>query len=200
MHLSPTSLIAGLGLLAMAQAGPVAPVAGPEAGITFTVERTALGEIESFVNATALGVDIFGEIPDDGVREGDKVLAEPGSKAWAWIRAQIDIDWNNVPEEQKARAEKRQFWANIGVGMWTMDHCQGVAAYWDNAQYGLHHWDDMNFYSIGIYHRDLRNSEQLDVSRWANGDWCGRYMGTIGGEGIGCAHVGPINCFHLFLK
>lgn len=124
MHLSTASLVAGLGLLGMAQAVPTAPLAARDGDVTFTIEKTASGEIASFANATALGVDIFGAIPDDHVKEGDHVIAQPGSKAWAWIRAQVDIDWDSVPEEQKAQAAKRQNWANIGIGMWAQDNCE----------------------------------------------------------------------------
>ncbi|ROT38217.1 hypothetical protein SODALDRAFT_296784 [Sodiomyces alkalinus F11] len=192
-----SALVASLGLLGMTQAGPVAPLAARDV-VSFTVEKTASGEIESFANATALGVDIFGDIPDDGVREGDHVTAEPGTKAWAWIRAQIDIDWDTVPTEQ---LEKRQGWANIGIGMWAQDNCQGHAAYWDNVQYNVHHYDTINYFSIGIRHRGLRSGEQLDVSRLSGSDWCGHYVNTIASpSGTGCGHVGPINCFRLWLN
>ncbi|KAM0322414.1 hypothetical protein ACHAQA_009481 [Verticillium albo-atrum] len=198
MHFA--SVLAKFGLLAsVALAAPNAPIlAARDDGVDFTLVKDASGAVESFKNATKLGVDIFEPIPDDGTVLEDRIIAEPGTKAWAWIRAQIDIDWDQVSEEQ---IQKRQGWANIGIGMWAQDNCQGQAAYFDNVQYNVHHYDVVNHYSFGIRYRGLRNGEQLDVSRERNGDWCGTYVATIARNSApGCGHVGPINCFRLWLN
>jgi hypothetical protein len=123
MHALSSSLLFGLGLLSALAAATPAPLPANPA-ITFTVTRDAQGEIESFKNATAMGVDIFGPIPDDGVRLADRVVADPGTKAWAWMRAQVDIDWASMPEEQYKSVQKRQGPANIGIGMWAQDNCE----------------------------------------------------------------------------
>lgn len=73
---------------------------------------------ESISNATAMGVDVYGPIPSDAVKvDAHQWTAEPGTKAWAWIRAQIDLDAGN---------EKRQGSgpANIGIGMFAQDWCE----------------------------------------------------------------------------
>lgn len=78
---------------------------------------------ESVRNATVLGVDVYGPIPDDAVQMGDYWLAKAGSRASAWVRAQIDLDtYEAAQAAQGAPVEKRQ-WANIGIGMWTQDDC-----------------------------------------------------------------------------
>lgn len=118
-----TTVLSTLGLMAsIALAAPKAPIlAARDEDVDFTVYKDDAGNVESFVNATALGVDIFEPIPDDGVVLNDRIVAEPGTKAWAWIRAQIDINWDEVTEEQ---LQKRQGWANIGIGMWAQDNCK----------------------------------------------------------------------------
>lgn len=86
------------------------------------IERAPVAE--SIANATAMGVDVYGGIPDDAVKvtEG-QYTAKPGSKAWAWIRAQIDL-----PDTEETRREiaKRQGWANIGIGMFAQDWCKFI--------------------------------------------------------------------------
>ncbi|KAG7105045.1 Ribosome biogenesis protein nsa2 like [Verticillium longisporum] len=157
-----TTVLSTLGLMAsIALAAPKAPIlAARDEDVDFTVYKDDAGNVESFVNATALG---------------------------------IDINWDEVTEEQ---LQKRQGWANIGIGMWAQDNCQGQASYFDNVQYNVNHYGTINHYSFGIRYRGLRNGEQLDVSRLNGGDWCGTYVATIArNSGTGCGHVGPINCF-----
>ncbi|TIC97879.1 hypothetical protein CH35J_007559 [Colletotrichum higginsianum] len=159
---------------------------------------------ESIANATALGVDVYGQIPADAVRVSDgSYTAEPGSQAWAWIRAQIDLP--NTLEtrneiENRAALEKRQA-ANIGIGMFSQDWCQGKAAWFDNAGYNIHHISHDNMFSVGISYRGLRSNEQLDFSKFANNDLCGKYVFTAGqNTPVGCFNSQLINCFHLFQK
>lgn len=113
-----------LGLVAAAQASPLAARSGESAEIVDSIVRDEHGEIESFKNATALGVDIYDDIPtEDAERVDDHWVAEPGTKAWAWMRAQVDIDWDSVPQEKRSEMEKRQGFASIGIGMWAQDNC-----------------------------------------------------------------------------
>ncbi|KAK4649112.1 uncharacterized protein QC761_116110 [Podospora bellae-mahoneyi] len=46
---------------------------------------------ESIVNATALGVDVWGPVPDDATKGDGFYTATPGTLGWAWIRAQQDL-------------------------------------------------------------------------------------------------------------
>ncbi|WQF82339.1 hypothetical protein CDEST_07353 [Colletotrichum destructivum] len=159
---------------------------------------------ESIANATALGVDVYGQIPADAVRVSDgSHTAEPGSQAWAWIRAQIDLP--NTLEtrneiENRAALEKRQA-ANIGIGMFSQDWCkshfdtgQGKAAWFDNAGYNIHHISHDNMFSVGISYRGLRSNEQLDFSKFANNDLCGNTSSPLDKT------PRLINCFHLFQR
>ena len=75
---------------------------------------------ESIANATALGIDVYGPIPADAVRVYGHWVAQPGTRASAWMRAQIDL--NPYEADQDGQVEKRQ-WANIGIGLWAMDNC-----------------------------------------------------------------------------
>ncbi|KAM0321993.1 hypothetical protein ACHAQA_009734 [Verticillium albo-atrum] len=174
---------------------------GNDNDLVFTVFKDSTGEVESFKNAKALGVDIYGPIPDDGtVHDDGHVTAEPGSKAWAWIRAQADIDWSGVSKEKRDEVLKRQGWANIGIGMYAQDNCGGQAAYFDNVEYGVHNFDTTNYYSLGIHYRGLRDNEKLDTYRLNGDDWCGNFVNSIAqNSNPGCAAVGPINCFVLTL-
>lgn len=127
MHFSSSALITSLGFLAAVKAIP-APVSNSESadhGISVTLFYTPDGEIESFKNATDLGVDIYGNIPEDFEEKDGEFFAEPGSKAWTWARAQIDIDWEGLSQEKRDLVEKRQSGsANIGIGMWDRDACK----------------------------------------------------------------------------
>ncbi|KAM0277205.1 hypothetical protein ACHAQH_005988 [Verticillium albo-atrum] len=195
-----STVVATLGALStLALAAPNSrPLAVRDDGLNFTVFTDANGDVESFKNAAALGVDIYGPIPDDGVVHDGHVTAEPGTKAWAWIRAQADIDWKHVSKEKRDAVLKRQGWANIGIGMYAQDNCQGQASYFDNVEYGTHNYDVVNYYSIGIHYRGLRDGEKLDTFRQAGDDWCGTFVNTIAhNSNPGCGAVGPINCFVL---
>ncbi|KAK3997986.1 hypothetical protein QBC44DRAFT_364184 [Cladorrhinum sp. PSN332] len=154
---------------------------------------------ESIVNATALGLDLYGSIPDDAVKEGDHWTAQPGTLAAAWFRAQIDLDaYEEQLETAGAPVEKRQ-WANIGIGLWTQDNCQGAVAYWDNVQYNVHHYTGANTFAVGIRYRGLRWGEHLDFSRLQGSDWCGQYVtNVLGPTGTGCGHMPATNCFRLW--
>jgi len=79
---------------------------------------------ESIANATALGINVYGHIPDDAVKIGESSYsAEVGTLAHAWIRAQIDIDWTSETARDAAKMVKREL-AHIGIGMWTQDWCK----------------------------------------------------------------------------
>jgi len=97
------------------------------AAIAAPTEQSTQGAVarnvpESIVNATALGIDVYGPIPADAVKvENGHWSAEPGTLAHAWIKAQFDIDWSRVDAEQIA---KRQGYANIGIGMFAQDWCK----------------------------------------------------------------------------
>jgi hypothetical protein len=103
MHFS--AIILSLGLAATNTV-----LAVPSAGLARDVP-------ESVSNATALGVDVYGAIPSDAVKVDDHHWeAAPGSKAWAWIRAQIDLGADNSKRQGSGPA-------NIGIGMFAQDWC-----------------------------------------------------------------------------
>ncbi|KAK2606057.1 hypothetical protein QQS21_003575 [Conoideocrella luteorostrata] len=130
---------------------------------------------DSVARAIARGIDIHGPIPSDAVKvEEGHWTAQPGTEAWDWIRAQIDMK----PEEHTA-TEKREY-ANIGIGMFAQDSCRGEASWFDNVQYDVQHVGHTNYYSVGISYRGLRSNEQLDFSRLQGNDWCGRYLYSAG--------------------
>ncbi|OBR10914.1 Amidohydrolase [Colletotrichum higginsianum IMI 349063] len=184
MHFSTLFLSTALMAAGSVLGAPPAPLA----------ERTPVAE--SIVNATALGIDVYGAIPEDAVKVADgHYTAEPGTNAWAWIRAQIDL-----PDTAHTRSEneKRQ-WANIGIGMFAQDWCNGQSSWFDNVQYNVHHVDAVNMFSVGISYRGLRGNEQLDFSRRSgNGDLCGQYLYSAQpNTPIGCFNSQLINCFNL---
>ncbi|KAK5998943.1 hypothetical protein PT974_01327 [Cladobotryum mycophilum] len=158
---------------------------------------TALDSIPSIADAKAKGVDVFGPIPNDAVKVKDgHYTAEPGSDAWHWIRAQIDIPNGSHPDD--AEIEKRQGPANIGIGMFAQDSCRGQAAWFDDVTYNVNCYNTVNMYSVGISYRGLRNNEQLDFSRLSGNDWCGKYLYTAGkNTPVGCFNSQAINCFRL---
>ncbi|WYZ38364.1 hypothetical protein EsH8_III_000278 [Colletotrichum jinshuiense] len=166
----------------------------------FVADRAPVAE--SIANATALDVDVYGSIPDDAVQSADgHYIAEPGTKAWAWIRAQIDLP--NTAEtraeiEKRASIEKREP-ANIGIGMFAQDWCNGQAGWFDNVNYNSQHVVNLNMYSVGISYRGIRNNEHLDFSKLAGNDWCGNYLYSAApNTPVGCFNSQAINCFRLW--
>ncbi|RFU82183.1 amidohydrolase [Trichoderma arundinaceum] len=155
-----------------------------------------LAQIESVANATAKGIDVFGPIPGDAVQADNGYwTAEEGTDAWAWIRAQIDI-----PSHARPQSEKRQNYANIGIGMFAQDWCTGQAGWWDDVTYDVQHYVTLNMFSVGISYRGLRSNEQLDFSRQSGNDWCGQYLYSAGqNTPIGCFNSQAINCYRLTL-
>ncbi|PHH92759.1 hypothetical protein CDD83_5383 [Cordyceps sp. RAO-2017] len=136
--------------------------------------------IESISNATALGVDVWGPMPQDAVRAPDGYYtAEPGTKAWAWIRAQIDL---TPDHNSKSREQKRQQYANIGIGMFVGDNCTGQAAWYDNVIYTYLYFTPINMFSVGISSRGLRSNERLDFNRRAGSNLCGTYLYTAASD------------------
>ena len=97
---------------------------------TLALTATALGapngkRADSIVAAEAKGIDVYGPIPDDAVKvEDGYYTAEEGTDAWAWIRAQIDLP---NTEETRREIEKRQGYANIGIGMFAQDWCKSLS-------------------------------------------------------------------------
>lgn len=149
----------------------------------------------SIARAVARGIDVYGSIPSDAVKIADgHYTAEPGTKAWDWIRAQIDRQPGEVD------GNKKREYANIGIGMFAQDWCtvfslnhsalsllllimgigNGQAAWFDNVQYDAQHYDTVNHFSVGISYRGLRSNEQLDFSGRNGGDWCGTYLYSAG--------------------
>jgi hypothetical protein len=119
MLFSLSIVSAAFGMAALSSAMPSSQLMPRAAELSPVVVTTSEGEVESHANATALGVDIFGPIPDDYTKVDDHIVADPGSKAYAWIRARIDVDWDKVSDDVKIAD-----YANIGVGMWTSTGCK----------------------------------------------------------------------------
>lgn len=95
---------------------------GANSALGLAILPREIAEIESVANATAKGIDVFGPIPDDAVKAHEGFYtAEEGTDAWAWIRAQIDI-----PAHARPATEKRQNYANIGIGMFAQDWCKWI--------------------------------------------------------------------------
>ena len=143
-HISSSTIVSVLTLAAISIAAPAEENLQGSKALAISVETVApavttvhtsttkpdIGTIpESILDATALGVDVYGPIPNDAVwvELGDGIgywSAEPGTKASAWIRAQIDL--NEYEENLEAAGEvleKREY-ANIGIGLWAQDNCE----------------------------------------------------------------------------
>lgn len=206
-----TTILASVGFLAaLAQGSPASQLARAEdfAPKVFLDEN---GAVESFEKAARLGIDIFGPIPSDARRVDDHWEADPDTKAWAWIRAQADIDWDAVSQDKRDELEKRQGSgpAQINISVWTGDNCtsndnhrsrlhvlffinygqlidhystgSGGVIYWDNVSYNVHYYSGSNLYSVGVSLRGVRGNEHLDLSRYLNGDACGQFVTRVVG-------------------
>ncbi|KAL0631152.1 hypothetical protein Q9L58_009995 [Maublancomyces gigas] len=137
------------------------------------------------------GIDVRGPIPSDAKPTEGGFTFEADSDAAHWARAQIALA--SSPD-----LEKRAY-ANIGIGMFAQNLCNGQGAWFDNVQYDVQHVDHVNFYSVGISYRGLRNNEHLDFSRLSGSDWCGTYLYSAGFQtGVGCFNSQTINCFRLW--
>lgn len=136
---------------------------------------------ESIANATALGVDVYGEIPADAVRVSDgSYTAEPGSQAWAWIRAQIDLP--NTLEtrneiENRAALEKRQA-ANIGIGMFSQDWCKSFPL----TDRPLLPVAFLTVYSIQVRERPLGSTTRATTSTTSATTTCSASASAIAGS------------------
>ncbi|MCJ1243179.1 hypothetical protein MMC30_000376 [Trapelia coarctata] len=140
-------------------------------GLSFTAPLSTVPG--SVANATAAGIDVY------------------GSKASLWVKAQIDIAAHPI-------LSKRQGYANIGIGMFAQDWCNGQGACFDDVVYGVNSYANLNMYSVGINYRGLRSNEQLDFSQLSGNDWCGRYLYSAGYmTPVGCFNSQAINCFRL---
>ncbi|PNP50588.1 hypothetical protein THARTR1_08804 [Trichoderma harzianum] len=166
---------------------------GANSALGLAILPREIAEIESVANATAKGIDVFGPIPDDAVKAHEGFYtAEEGTDAWAWIRAQIDI-----PSHARPETEKRQNYANIGIGMFAQDWCKWTLV---TPARSIQHYVTLNMYSVGISYRGLRSNEQLDFSRQAGSDWCGKYLYSAGkNTPVGCFNSQAINCYRLTL-
>jgi hypothetical protein len=120
MHFSTGAIAAILGSAVLVHAVPAPELVSREDEIAPFVVLNEAGEVQSFQIAADLDVDIYGDIPDDFIQMDDHIEAEPGTKAWAWIRAQGDIDWDNVPEG--VSITKRN--SNLGVAIFTSTSCK----------------------------------------------------------------------------
>ncbi|EQL03200.1 hypothetical protein G6O67_005550 [Ophiocordyceps sinensis] len=151
---------------------------------------------ESVSNATALGIDVYGPIPGDAVRAREgHWTAEPGTQAWAWIRAQIDLGNDHGPE---SKPEKRQQYANIGMSMFVGDLCTGQAVWWDNVLYGYKYYTTINMFSVGIRYRSLRADERLEFSRGNGFDYCATHLYAMERSApVGCFNSQLVNCFRI---
>lgn len=137
------------------------------------------------------GIDVRGPIPSDAKPIEGGFTFEADSDSAHWARAQIML-------ASSSDIEKRQY-ANIGIGMFAQNFCKGQGAWFDNVQYNVQHIDRVNFYSVGISYRGLRNNEHLDFSRLSGRDWCGRYIFSAGSQTpVGCFNAQTINCFRLW--
>ncbi|KAH7303082.1 hypothetical protein B0I35DRAFT_325131, partial [Stachybotrys elegans] len=117
--------------------------------------------IESFTNATALGVDIYGPMPTDAEFVDGHWEAEPGTKAHAWFRAQIDIDWDSMPE-------KRQ-----GSGLAQIEMTMLA---WGNINYNTEYVTRDNMFSLDIAGRTIRSNERLEIYSRVGGNACGQFL------------------------
>ncbi|KAK4183901.1 hypothetical protein QBC35DRAFT_418001 [Podospora australis] len=187
-------------------------IAAPAASELTVIQPTPIhlllapGEVpESVVNATALGIDIWGDLPDDAVKIAEHQWDIPeGTKAAAWLRAQSDLELYESALEARgyqAHLARRQGSAEIGLGLWTGNNCNGRGFYTDNAYYGTFYLNgNVNHFSLNVARRGLRRGEYLDLLRNSGSDWCGGYIITFTGDApTGCFPVTSVVCFRLHL-
>ncbi|KAK4224021.1 hypothetical protein QBC38DRAFT_446829 [Podospora fimiseda] len=165
------------------------------------------GVPESIFNATSLGIDVFGPVPNDAIRNKDgSVTAPEGSKSNAWLRAQADL---GIYSEQLAargidvsdKLSKRQGWANIRLTMWAQSNCGGQGVYWDNVEYGVSYYATTNYYAVSTTYRGLAPGERLEFRRLSGSDWCGiHHTNAFGPQNAGCyGNVPATNCLRLYI-
>lgn len=142
------------------------------------------------------GIDVHGPIPGDAVKGSDGGYHfAADSNAFHWVRAQLV----EPPKTSKRDLETRNDPANIGIGMFAQDWCNGQGAWFDDVVYGVHNYANINMYSVGISYRGLRNNEHLDFSKLSGNDYCGQYVYSAGYETpVGCFNSQAINCFELW--
>lgn len=137
------------------------------------------------------GIDVSGPIPSDATATENGFTFEADSDASHWARAQIAL-------ATSTDLTKREY-ANIGIGMFAQNNCGGQGAWFDNVQYDVQHVDHVNFFSVGISYRGLRDNEHLDFSRLQGSDYCGQYLYSAGFlTNVGCFSSQAINCFRLW--
>ncbi|KAI9152304.1 hypothetical protein HJFPF1_09534 [Paramyrothecium foliicola] len=175
-----STLVACVGLIATIAHATPAPL--EQAEVTFdAIVLNAEGRIESFVNATRLDVDIFGDFPtDDATLIDGHWTAEPGTKAHAWLRAQVDITEDTVSKEDLAKLDKRQGASQMDIAMWTLDNCQGNVIRLNNLNYRSKQSSTQNMFSVSIARRALRDNEHLDLSRGPSGNRCQTFTQRVG--------------------
>jgi len=79
---------------------------------------------ESIANATALGIDLYGELPSDGKIFDDHWEAKAGTLAWAYIRAQQDlVGYENELKARGLPVQKRQGNSDITFNFYKGDWC-----------------------------------------------------------------------------
>ncbi|KAK3995924.1 hypothetical protein QBC44DRAFT_232889 [Cladorrhinum sp. PSN332] len=207
MHFS-TALVALLS--ASVLAAPKELAASKESGPVGIPAKLIDNVPESIANATALGIDVYGSIPDDAVQKGEGYyVAEPGTLGWAWIRAQQDLEEYEHGLEARGlpvRAdaiEKRQS-TGIRVNAYTGDWCSGSAYFFTNPNYWWFYnpTDNVYWYSFGFSTRTLRSNEKIEF--WS-GPWGGNRCSTHhtniwGPTGAGsCWQIQASTCFSLTL-
>ncbi|KAK4231606.1 hypothetical protein QBC38DRAFT_495621 [Podospora fimiseda] len=168
------------------------------------VETVLIDHIpESVFNATALGVDVYGDVPGD-VEKGDGfIAAEEGTLAWAWIRAQQDLpEYEKELEAQGRPVEKRQS-TNIRITMYNGDDCNGKAWQYTSPAYNTRMVPSGNeyWYSTGNSIRGYRDNERVEFrSGPYNGDRCANGHTVVRGpSGQGCANIRASTCGHFML-
>ncbi|KAL0634306.1 hypothetical protein Q9L58_006772 [Maublancomyces gigas] len=139
------------------------------------------------------GIDVNGPIPSDAQPIEGGYTFEDGSDAGIWVLAQL------APPSTTSLA-KREL-ANIGIGMFAGSNCLGEGSWIDNVSYGSQTSRSVQFASVGISYRGMREGEHLDFSKStsSNLNLCGTYVYSAAPfTGIGCFNSQPINCFRFW--